>query len=214
MHSSGSRSRHTRVRSWVMRGTSSTHDAARRVWLTAASITGGIGAVGAAIPFVASLAPSERARALGSPVEVDTAAIRPGELLTVEWRGRPAWILKRTPEMLRALRLHDDLLADPSSRKEQQPDYARNAFRSIKPETAVLVGICTHLGCVPTFRPAGSAGAGPGWPGGFFCPCHGSKFDLAGRVYKNVPAPTNLEVPSHRYLSASVLLIGQNPPTT
>lgn len=196
-----------------MTGTNTTHDAARRLWLTAASVSGGIGAVGAAIPFVASLAPSERARALGAPVEVDTGGIRPGELVTVEWRGRPVWILKRTPEMLQALQQHDNVLSDPLSKREElQPAYARNAFRSIKPEISVLVGICTHLGCVPTFRPAGSAGAEPDWPGGFFCPCHGSKFDLAGRVYKNVPAPTNLEVPAHRYLSPSVLLIGQDPP--
>lgn len=192
---------------------STTHDAARRLWLTAASVTGTVGAVGAAIPFVASLAPSERARALGAPVEVDAGAIRPGELSTVEWRGRPVWVLKRTPDMLQAMQQHDSLLSDPSSsRAEQQPEYARNAFRAIKPEIGVLIGICTHLGCVPTFRPARSAGAEPGWPGGFYCPCHGSKFDLAGRVYKNVPAPTNLEVPPHRYLDGSLLLIGQGPP--
>lgn len=186
-----------------------THDAARRLWLTAASVTGGVGAVGAAIPFVESLAPSERARALGAPVEVDAAPIRPGELLTVEWRGKPVWILKRTQEMVQTLQRHDDLLSDPSSKREgQQPPYARNASRSIKPDIGVLVGICTHLGCVPAFRPAGAAGAEPDWPGGFFCPCHGSKFDLAGRVYKNVPAPSNLEVPPYRYLSSSVLLIG------
>lgn len=196
-----------------MRETDTSHDPARRVWLTAASVTGGVGVVGAAIPFAASLAPSERARALGAPVEVDIGSVRPGELLTVEWRGRPVWILKRTPEMLQSLRQHDDLLNDPlSNREEQQPAYARNAFRSIKPEIGVLVGICTHLGCVPTFRPDGLEGAKLGPPGGFFCPCHGSKFDLAGRVYRNVPAPANLEVPAHGYLNPSVLLIGYEDP--
>jgi len=197
-----------------MEQSSTNHDRARRLWLTAASVTGGIGVAATAIPFVRSMAPSERARALGAPVEVHMGALRLGELVTVEWRGKPVWVLKRTPEMLQALRGLDDVLADPlSKRADQQPAYARNEFRSIRPDVAVLVGICTHLGCVPTFRPAGAAGAEPGWPGGFFCPCHGSKFDLAGRVYKNVPAPSNLEVPPHRFASDSVVLIGEDPPS-
>ena len=190
------------------------HDPARRLWLTAASVTGGIGVAATAIPFVRSMAPSERARALGAPVEVHIGALRAGELVTVEWRGKPVWVLKRTPEMLQGLRGLDDVLADPlSKRVVQQPAYARNEFRSIRPDVAVLVGICTHLGCVPTFRPAAAAGAEPGWPGGFFCPCHGSKFDLAGRVYKNVPAPSNLEVPPHRFAGDSVVLVGEDPPS-
>lgn len=190
------------------------HDPARRLWLASASAAGGVGIVGASVPFVASLAPSERARALGAPVEFDIRALRPGELLTVEWRGKPAWVLKRTSEMLDALRKNEGLLSDPASRRpEQQPEYARNAFRSIRPEVAVLVGICTHLGCVPTYRPPNDATNGePPWPGGFFCPCHGSKFDLAGRVYRNVPAPSNLEVPPHHYVHAALVRIGEHPP--
>jgi ubiquinol-cytochrome c reductase iron-sulfur subunit len=182
----------------------------RRRWVTAASLTGGAGIVAISVPFVASLAPSERARALGAPVEVDIRPITLGGIVTVEWRGRPVLVHKRTPEMLDALREHDDLLSDPrSTRLEQQPDYARNEFRSIKPEIEVLVAVCTHLGCVPTYRPEpGGGGLGASWPGGFFCPCHGSKFDFAGRVYKNVPAPSNLEVPPHRYVDASAVLIG------
>jgi ubiquinol-cytochrome c reductase iron-sulfur subunit len=188
-------------------------NAERRRWLAAASVTGGVGAVGISVPFVASLAPSERARALGAPVEFDVPAVRPAELATVEWRGKPVWILRRTPPMLAALARHDDWLADPRSQRDQQPAYARNALRSIKPEIAVMTAICTHLGCVPTFRPApGAEDIGPDWPGGFYCPCHGSKFDLAGRVFKNVPAPRNLEVPPHRYRTETLLVIGEGPP--
>jgi ubiquinol-cytochrome c reductase iron-sulfur subunit len=189
-------------------------DPSRRRWVTVASLTGGAGIVVTSVPFVASLAPSERARALGAPVEVDIRPITPGDIVTVEWRGKPVWVHKRTPQMLDALREHDDLLSDPrSNRLEQQPDYARNEFRSIKPEIGVLVAVCTHLGCVPTYRPEpGGGGLGPSWPGGFFCPCHGSKFDFAGRVYKNVPAPSNLEVPPHRYIDAAVVLIGDDGP--
>ena len=188
-------------------------DPARRVWLTAASVAGGAGIVATSVPFVVSMAPSERARALGAPVEIDVRPIKPGELQTVEWRGKPVWVLRRTTDMLATLRSHDDLLSDPhSSRRGQQPDYARNDLRSLKPDIAVLVAICTHLGCVPSFRPMpGSADIGASWPGGFYCPCHGSKFDLAGRVFKNVPAPSNLEVPPHRYTGESKLLIGEGP---
>jgi ubiquinol-cytochrome c reductase iron-sulfur subunit len=189
-------------------------DSARRRWLRAASVAGGTGVVATSVPFVASLAPSERARAFGAPVDADIRQIKPGELMTVEWRGKPVWLLRRTPDMLATLRTLDDQLADPrSTRREQQPDYARNEFRSIKPDLGVLVAICTHLGCVPTFKPQpGGGDIGASWPGGFYCPCHGSKFDLAGRVFKNVPAPSNLEVPPHHYRADSTLLIGEGPP--
>ena len=188
-------------------------DPARRMWLTAASVAGGAGIVATSVPFVASMAPSERARALGAPVEIDVGPIKPGELQTVEWRGKPVWVLRRTTDMLTTLRSHDDVLSDPhSSRRGQQPDYARNDLRSVKPDIAVLVAICTHLGCIPTFRPEpGAADIGASWPGGFYCPCHGSKFDFAGRVFKNVPAPSNLEVPPHHYTGESTLLIGEGP---
>ena len=189
-------------------------DPSRRTWLTAATAAGGAGIVATSAPFIASMAPSERARALGAPVEVNLKSIRPGELLTVEWRGKPVWILHRTPEMVEATRAHADRLADPQSQRPQQPGYARNELRSIKPEFGVMVAICTHLGCIPSFRPQrGAADLGEDWPGGFFCPCHGSKFDFAGRVYRNVPAPSNLEVPSHHYSNASTLLIGVDPKT-
>ncbi|MEX2165285.1 MAG: ubiquinol-cytochrome c reductase iron-sulfur subunit [Sulfuricaulis sp.] len=178
------------------------------------AVTSGLGIVGAAFaasPFVMSMLPSARAKAAGAPVEVDISKIEPGQLLTVEWRGNPVWILKRTPEMLKSLSEVINELADPeSSVIEQQPSYAQNATRSIKPEFLVLVGICTHLGCSPAQRlQAGDvSGLGDDWPGGFFCPCHGSKFDLAGRVYKNVPAPTNLKVPPYTFLSDTRIIIG------
>jgi ubiquinol-cytochrome c reductase iron-sulfur subunit len=177
-------------------------------------ITTGLGLVGtgfAAAPFVLSMMPSARAKAAGAPVEVDIAKIEPGQLLTVEWRGRPVWILRRTPEMLKSLAPLEKFLADPKSDvTDQQPVYARNPSRSIKPEVLVLVGICTHLGCSPLVKlqPGPVSGLGDDWLGGFFCPCHGSKFDLAGRVWKNVPAPTNLVVPPHSYLSPHRILIG------
>lgn len=187
-------------------------DADRRLWLGAATAAGSAGLVATAVPFVASLSPSEKARALGAPVDVDVGSLRPGELRTVEWRGRPMFVLHRTPEMIDALARHDTLLADPQSRRSLQPEAARNDLRSIRPELAVIEAVCTHLGCVPTYRPTpGSPDIGAQWPGGFYCPCHGSKFDLAGRVFKNVPAPTNLSVPPHRFLSETVLLIGADP---
>jgi ubiquinol-cytochrome c reductase iron-sulfur subunit len=168
--------------------------------------------VATAVPFVASLAPSEKARALGAPVDVDLGSLRPDELRTVEWRGKPVFVLRRTPEMIDALAGHDGLLADPQSRRSEQPEGARNALRSIRPDLAVIEAVCTHLGCVPSFRPTpGSPDIGAQWPGGFYCPCHGSKFDLAGRVFKNVPAPTNLTVPPRRFLSETALLIGADP---
>lgn len=187
-------------------------DPQRRVWLTATSVAGGAGLVATAIPFVASMAPSERARALGVPVEVELGGVRPGELRTVEWRGQPVFVLHRTPEMLAALTRHDELLADPLSDRSSQPEYATNAVRSLKPEILVLVAICTHLGCIPSFRPTpGAPDIGDTWPGGFYCPCHGSKFDFAGRVFKNVPAPTNLVVPPYHFTTGGTLLVGDGP---
>lgn len=181
----------------------------RRKLVIATSAAGGVAAVGTAIPFVLSMSPSERTRAAGAPVETDLARLGAGELMTVEWRGKPVWILRRTPEMIARLKANDPLLSDPRSERPQQPQYATNPLRSRKPEYLVAVGLCTHLGCVPTFRPeVASADLGPAWPGGFYCPCHGSRFDLAGRVFKNVPAPTNLEIPRYRYLTESTLLIG------
>ena len=187
-------------------------DADRRLWLTATSLAGGAGLVATAVPFVASMAPSERARALGAPVEVEVHGLRPGELRTVEWRGQPVFVLRRSVAMLDSLARHDDLLADPASRRSDQPAYTANAERAIKPEIAVMVAVCTHLGCIPTFRPTpGAADIGESWPGGFYCPCHGSKFDFAGRVFKNVPAPTNLVVPPYHYASDTTVLIGVDP---
>ncbi len=189
-------------------------DPNRRLWLTATSVAGGAGLIATAVPFVASLAPSERARALGAPVEVELQRIAAGELQTVGWQGKPIFILRRSQEMLEALGHHDDLLADPKSGRSDQPAYAKNLDRSVKPEILVLIGLCTHLGCIPTFRPTpGSADLGDEWPGGFFCPCHGSKFDLAGRVFKNVPAPTNLVVPPYQFATDMRLLVGVDPAT-
>ena len=180
------------------------------------AITTGLGLVGsvyAAVPFVASMAPSARARAAGAPVEVDISKLEPGQLLTEEWRGKPVWILRRTPEMLKLLPQVEPQLVDPKSEvTDQQPAYAKNPTRSLKPEIMIVVGICTHLGCSPDKRLAAgpASGLGEDWPGGFFCPCHGSKFDLAGRVFKNVPAPRNLVVPPHTYLSDTRILIGED----
>lgn len=184
-------------------------DPDRRLWITATSVVGGAGLVASAVPFVASLAPSERARAQGAPVEVDLQGLQAGELRTVEWRGKPVFVLRRTQGMLDSLARHDELLADPPSQRSEQPESSRNALRSVKPEVAVLEAVCTHLGCIPSFRPTpGAPDIGASWPGGFYCPCHGSKFDFAGRVFKNVPAPTNLTVPPYRFIADSTLLIG------
>lgn len=183
----------------------------RRFLITATSIAGGIASAAVATPFVMSMMPSERAKAAGAPVEVDITKIEPGMLLLVEWRGKVVWILDRTPEMLANLKKLDDQLVDPKSEKAQQPSYAQNETRSIKPALLVVEGVCTHLGCSPVYRKdIAPADLGADWLGGFFCPCHGSKFDLAGRVYKHVPAPTNLVVPPHTYLSDSLLLIGSD----
>ncbi len=184
----------------------------RRMLLIATAGAGGALAVGAAVPFVASLTPSERALAAGAPVEVDIDKLAPGDMMVVEWRGKPVWILHRTPEMLATLAKAEPDLADPGSAEtSQQPDYARNPHRSIKPEYLVAVGICTHLGCSPSSAfEARNPALGTDWPRGLLCPCHGSTFDLAGRVFKNKPAPTNLEVPPHKYLSEGRLIIGSD----
>jgi ubiquinol-cytochrome c reductase iron-sulfur subunit len=184
----------------------------RRTWLVATGVAGATAVTATAVPFVSSFAPSERARAMGAAVEVDIGDLPPGVTKTVEWRGKPVWIVHRSAAMLAALDKPGADLVDPNSTRDQQPPYARNATRSLRPEIFVAVGICTHLGCSPTGVPAGSANPSlpADWPGGYFCPCHGSTFDGAGRVYKNKPAPTNLEVPPHRYLSPTRLLIGED----
>jgi len=186
------------------------NDPDRRTWLVATGVAGGVGTLATAVPFVSTPAPSERARAAGAPVDVDIDDIPPGGMKVVEWRGKPVWVVHRTPEMLAALQGHDGELADPQSRKDELPEVLHNPERSMKPEWFVAIGICTHLGCSPTAMPAGSNNPSlpADWPGGFFCPCHGSTFDGSGRVYKNKPAPTNLEVPPYRYLSATRLRIG------
>ncbi|MCU0734578.1 MAG: ubiquinol-cytochrome c reductase iron-sulfur subunit [Methylotetracoccus sp.] len=185
-------------------------DNRRRRFLTqATAVVGAVGAGLAATPFVVSMAPSAKAQASGAPVEVDISKIEPGQLIRVMWRGKPVWVLQRTPEALATLPRVREKLLDPESKDSEQPAYAANEVRSRKPEIFVAVGVCTHLGCSPTYRPDQTpADLGPDWLGGFFCPCHGSLFDLAGRVYKGVPAPKNLEIPPYRFLSDSLLFIG------
>jgi ubiquinol-cytochrome c reductase iron-sulfur subunit len=184
----------------------------RRLLLGATSVVGALGAAFVATPFLTSMAPSARARAAGAPVEVDISKLEPGMMVTVEWRGRPVWIIHRTKEMLEALPGASDKVADPQSSQPLQPEYAKNGTRSIKPDIAVLVGICTHLGCSPSAKMmiGPDSGLGADWPGGFYCPCHGSKFDLAGRVFKGMPAPVNLTVPPHTYLTDTRLLVGED----
>ena len=184
-------------------------DNSRRHFLTiAASAAGAVGAVGVAIPFLSSLKPSARAQALGAPVEVSVGSLEPGEMARVVWRGKVVYVLRRSDEMLSRLATNDDQLRDPDTAESEQPEYTANATRSVKPEFLVLEGVCTHLGCAPLqdfeVRPSEN------WNGGFFCPCHGSKFDLAGRVYKGVPAPTNLRVPPYRFVRDDLILIGQD----
>jgi ubiquinol-cytochrome c reductase iron-sulfur subunit len=188
-------------------------DPQRRTWLFTTTAAGALGAAALAVPLVSSFAPSERAKALGASVEVDISGLAAGEMMTVEWRGKPVWILRRTPEMLAQLQSMSNL-ADPTSEKPQQPTYATNTERAIKPEVLVVVGICTHLGCSPVSLPEGTSNPSvpADWKGGFFCPCHGSTFDLAGRVFKNKPAPTNLEIPPHYYVSETQLMIGEEAP--
>ena len=183
----------------------------RRFVIGATSAVGGIGVAAAASPFVISMFPSERAKAAGAPVEVDIGKLEPGQKIDVEWRGKVVWIISRTKAMLDGLPKLDAKLADPASNQPQQPDYAKNPARSIKPGVLVAVGICTHLGCSPTYRPeVAPADLGPDWLGGFFCPCHQSKFDLAGRVYAGVPAPTNLVIPPHKYVGDTKIVIGED----
>lgn len=184
----------------------------RRTWLMATSAMGVAAAAGVAIPLVSSFAPSERAKAQGAAVEVDIAGLAPGQMVTAEWRGKPVWVLHRTPEMLASLEKDTADLADPASAKDQQPDYAKNSVRSRRPEIFVAVGICTHLGCSPVTLPSGTANPSvpANWPGGFFCPCHGSTFDFAGRVFKNKPAPSNLEVPRYAFLSDTRIVVGED----
>ena len=191
-----------------------TIDSGKRTWIIASGCAGVVGAGFAAVPFVSSFQPSERARAAGAPVEVDIGALKPGEKLTVEWRGQPVWIVRRTPDQVAELPKLDPLLADPLSKRnpdELTPPYARNEARSIKPEVLVVVGICSHLGCSPTdkFTPGAQPSLPDNWVGGFLCPCHGSTFDMAGRVYKDKPAPDNLRVPPHMYLADNRLIIGE-----
>lgn len=182
----------------------------RFLTIAATSAVAAVGAVGAAVPFIASWNPSARAKAAGAPVEADFSKLQSGQMMRVEWRGKPVWIVRRTDQNLKDLPTLDDSLRDPRSLvKSQQPSYADNEMRAIKPEYSILVGICTHLGCSPTYRPElAPEDLGDKWRGGFFCPCHGSRFDLAGRVFKNVPAPKNLVVPPHMYLSATRVIIG------
>lgn len=182
----------------------------RRRFLTGAVVVmGGIGSAFAAVPFIASWSPSDRAKAIGAPVEVDISKLEPGGITRVKWQGKPVWVVRRTDAALASIKKLDAQVRDPTSLEEQQPTYAANEYRSIKPEYLVLVGVCTHLGCAPSYRPElAPSDLGPEWEGGFFCPCHGSRFDLAGRVYPGVPAPTNLVVPPHTYLSDGRILVG------
>ncbi len=190
-------------------------DNSKRTWLIASGCAGTVAGVAIAVPFVSSIQPSERAKAAGAAVEVDIGGITPGEKITVEWRGKPVWILRRTPEQIAELPKNDGQLADPQSLRNPAdftPEYARNEGRSIKPEYLVVVGICPHLGCSPTskFQAGPQPSLPDDWPGGFLCPCHGSTFDMAGRVFKNKPSPDNLPVPPHMYLSDTRLLIGED----
>jgi len=186
-------------------------NAGRRRLIVITAAAGGACGVAAALPFAATMLPSERAKALGAPVEADIGGLAPGEMQVVEWRGKPVWIIRRTKEMLESIKKDDGVVADPQSKVPQQPAYAKNEYRSIKDEYAVLVGVCTHLGCSPQLKPGeAKAEMGADWNGGFYCPCHGSKFDFAGRVYKGAPAPINLEVPKYAFLSDTRIVIGED----
>lgn len=181
----------------------------RRFLTTTTAVLGGIGVAYVTVPFISSWEPSAQAQAAGAPIEVDISKLQMGQQVTVAWRGKPVWVIRRSEAMLQELPKLDNELRDPFSHEPQQPEYAQNEYRSIKPEYFVAVGLCTHLGCIPTYRPdVGSVS--PHWMGGFFCPCHGSAFDLAGRVFKDVPAPTNLVIPPYYYVSDTVLLIGES----
>ena len=193
-------------------GEANVNNGKRRFLVVATSVAGGAAAVAVAVPFVASMFPSARAKAAGAPVEVDISKVEPGMMIRAEWRSKPVWIVHRTSDMLESLKKVDSRVADPDSERPMQPAYAKNEYRSRKPEWLVLVGICTHLGCSPSdkLKAGPDSGLGEEWPGGFFCPCHGSKFDLAGRVFKDVPAPTNLEVPKYQFLTDTRLVIGED----
>lgn len=183
----------------------------RRFLVAATSVAGGVATGAVAVPFVASMLPSERAKAAGAPVEVDVSGLEPGQMMVVEWRGKPVWIVRRSKEMLAAVKENDDKVADPASKRSEQPQYAENEFRALKPEYLVVVGICTHLGCSPVARfEAQPQPFDAGWQGGFYCPCHGSLFDLAGRVYKNKPAPDNLPVPPYKFAGDAKIVIGED----
>jgi ubiquinol-cytochrome c reductase iron-sulfur subunit len=183
----------------------------RRILTAATSVVGAVGVAYLAAPFISSMEPSAKAKAAGAPVEADISKMEPGQLIRVKWRGKPVWVVYRTEQNLKDLPTLDDQLRDPNSEQPQQPPYCKNEVRSIKPKYFVAVGICTHLGCSPTYRPdVAPADLGEDWKGGFFCPCHGSRFDLAGRVFKGVPAPLNLVIPKHQYLSEIKLLIGED----
>ncbi len=187
-------------------------DLKKRHFLTAAtSVVGAVGAGFVVYPFLAAWAPSEKAKAAGAPVEADISKLEPGQMMIAKWRGKPVWIIRRTEQNLKDLPGMAERLADANSDIPQQPDYCKNENRSIKPEYLVAVGICTHLGCSPTYRPEmAPQDLGPNWKGGFFCPCHGSRFDLAGRVYAGVPAPTNLVIPKHYFISDTRIMIGED----
>ena len=184
----------------------------RRLLLIATSAAAGVAGAGVAVPFLASWLPSARALAAGAPVEADISKIEPGQQITIEWRGKPVWVLRRTPEMLAVLSKHDAILVDPESKDSEQPTYVNGPGRSIKPEFFIATGVCTHLGCSPTLKKEIGAASdmGADWPGGYYCPCHNSRFDLAARVFKGSPAPKNLVVPPHRYASAAVVVIGED----
>jgi ubiquinol-cytochrome c reductase iron-sulfur subunit len=189
-------------------------DKTRRTLVVATSVVGGVAGVAAAVPFVASMLPSERARAAGAPVETDISRLAPGELAVIEWRGKPVWVIRRTQEMIESLKSVTPRLTDPGSKASEQPKYAENEYRSAKPDLMVMEGVCTHLGCSPQLKSAeAKAEMGADWMGGFYCPCHGSKFDYAGRVFRGAPAPTNLKVPPYTFLSDSTLLIGEDQET-
>ncbi len=192
--------------------TDSVNEGRRWFLIGATGAIGAVGAAGVAVPFVRSWNPSAKAKAAGAPVKVDISKLEPGGRIIAEWRSKPVWIVRRTEESLAALAKIEDSLRDPASGQEQQPNYAQNQYRSRRAEILVLVGLCTHLGCSPTYRPEVGAAdlGGDSWQGGFFCPCHGSKFDLAGRVYKSVPAPTNLVVPPYMFESNNVIVIGED----
>jgi ubiquinol-cytochrome c reductase iron-sulfur subunit len=187
-------------------------DTSKRQFLTSAlSVVGAVGAGYLAVPFLSQMQPSAKAMAAGAPVEIDLSKMETGQLIRAAWRGKPVWVLNRTPEVISTLSTLDSQLADPLSNESTQPEYSKNSLRSIKPEIFVAIGLCTHLGCSPTFRPEiAPSDLGSDWKGGFFCPCHGSWFDLAGRVYRGVPAPTNLEVPPYRYITDTLIIIGED----